>query len=363
MKICFVSPGAYVFFNPKSTSLVGGAEKQMYMIGRFLSEQKNKIVSFCVADFGQPQTETFGSITTFKTFRYEQNKLSGFFKLLSGLKLSGADCFVFRGANTGSALAIFVLKTIFKRRRIVYMMANTDEPVPRRLAKMVGRLPALLIGLSFKMVDDIIVQTAEQADLLSSFRGLTPKAVIRNMVTLPASYGQVRDTVLWVGRAVKWKRPEIFLDLASKFKGYRFVMICTPNFDLDFYDKIKSDAAEIPNLEFIGSVAPDLIENYFSKAFLYTITSISEGFPNTMLEAFSHSVPILSLGIDPDGVVVKHGLGHVANSVDDYYAGFDQLVGDPSMLKEASERAFQYVSDFHSESAVGVEIGRLFNEF
>lgn len=359
MKICFVSPGAYVFFNPSSTHLVGGAEKQMYLIANFLAKDHTNEVSFCVSDFGQGKCEQFGRICTYRTFKYTENKIVGLVKLMQAFRQSGADVFVFRGAGLGVALAALLLKTFLRKRKLVYMMANSDEPVPRKLARMIGNLSAFLMGRVYQLADGIAVQTDEQAAKLMECRKLAASAHVRNIVDIPDASFIDRKTVLWVGRAVKWKQPHIFLDLAEQFVEYQFVMICPENFDSVFYDEIKQRAITIPNLVFLGAVSPDSIGAYYSNARLYMITSISEGFPNTMLEAFSFKVPILSLGIDPDAIVERHHLGMVVHTYEELCSGLSRLMADSVLLSTMSSNAREYVERYHSEEAVGGNINCL----
>jgi glycosyltransferase involved in cell wall biosynthesis len=83
-------------------------------------------------------------------------------------------------------------------------------------------------------------------------------------------------------------------------------------------------------------------------------TSRFEGFPNTFMEGWSCGVPALSLGLDPDGLIERHGLGVVADG------SLDALVDAARRLWEArgdraevSERVTRYIAQEHSPSRVG----------
>ena len=84
-------------------------------------------------------------------------------------------------------------------------------------------------------------------------------------------------------------------------------MAMNKSYDWLFAEAAK-EAEKLPNVTFLGTVPPIEMEGWFKKKKLFMNTSIREGFPNTFLQAWMNRVPVVSLNIDPDGIIEKYGL-------------------------------------------------------
>ena len=73
--------------------------------------------------------------------------------------------------------------------------------------------------------------------------------------------------------------------------------------------------------------------------------------PNTFLEAWAREVPVVSLGIDPDGVIARLGLGRVADP-DEAPAILERFLQDGAARREAGHRARAHVTLRHALPAV-----------
>ncbi len=74
----------------------------------------------------------------------------------------------------------------------------------------------------------------------------------------------------------------------------------------------------------------------FDRAKIFLNTSSIEGFPNTFLQAWIRGVPVVSF-FDPDSLVQRLPLGHIANSVDDMREAIRGLLEDD--VDRAADRA------------------------
>ena len=96
--------------------------------------------------------------------------------------------------------------------------------------------------------------------------------------------------------------------------------------DFAYYTNIKKAAFKIKNLKFLGFVPHEKINRYYQESSFLVNTSPSEGFPNTFLEAWGNSIPIITLGFDPDEIICKYKLGlHVKD--------FNELITNVEMLQ------------------------------
>jgi len=123
------------------------------------------------------------------------------------------------------------------------------------------------------------------------------------------------------------------VDLAKRVPDTDFLLIGPEGQNKTYNETLKNRMDEVPNLTYIGPVAPERIHEYYRNAIALVNTSAYEGFPSTFLEAWRCETPVVSLNIP------------LARYVDlDDYAGdvegdFDQLVNVVSRL--AAEPSFR----------------------
>jgi hypothetical protein len=118
--------------------------------------------------------------------------------------------------------------------------------------------------------------------------------------------------LLWVGRCQHIKRPGMFLDLVESVPEARCEMIC-PMEDAELWAAVSKRAASLPNLTFHERVPYHKIQERFDRAHFLVSTSEAEGFPNVMIQAAQGAAGILSLELDPDGLIETFGAGFCSN--------------------------------------------------
>jgi glycosyltransferase involved in cell wall biosynthesis len=81
---------------------------------------------------------------------------------------------------------------------------------------------------------------------------------------------------------------------------------------------------------------------------------VFEGMPNVFLESWMRGVPVLSLQVDPDGIIARHGLGVAAGgSWERFTAGARELWQGRDHGDELAGHVRAYVEAVHSPRAVG----------
>jgi len=76
IQVCFISHFAYSLFNNVCKVAHGGAELDLYLIAKELSNDENYEISFLVGDFGQKDEERYENIRVKKLVRKSKSKLS-----------------------------------------------------------------------------------------------------------------------------------------------------------------------------------------------------------------------------------------------------------------------------------------------
>ena len=356
MKICFVVPRVYVYFNTKIKNNSGGAERQAYYLGTELSRNKEFDVNYCVSDFGQKPIEKINNTTLWSSFKLTDNKIKGFVKLYITLKKIDADKYIFRSADLGTAIALLSVRFLLKKKT-VYMIASNSETSFSELKKMSGLLTAIFMPLAYMFSSFITAQTKLQATLFNKNRKPKIDCVIRNIVQLNEIQDdkiEKKEFVLWVGRLDRVKQPHYYSELAKKFPEQSFIMIApiikeNREFGLKFIESIKS----IKNLKHLEYVSPDEIKNYYKKAKIYVITSYTEGFSNTMAEAMANYCPVLSLNINPDNIFEKHKIGICANNNPDlFYDYFKKMIQNKDLRTKFALNGIKYLKRNHKKEII-----------
>jgi glycosyltransferase involved in cell wall biosynthesis len=355
LSICFFSLGAYHFFNPGVEHAFGGAELQLYLLATHLAKDPGFDASFIVGEFGQPRHEIRQGVTL-HSFPTRQGgpkyiKLAGYYlRLWSLLKRVDSQVYIQRTAGVLTfAIALFCKVS---RRKFVYMVAH-DEDLMVATPAWYGRgarrwLGWRLFSRGLRMSDLVIVQHEGQKEELARVFG--KDGVVRPSAhPIPAGRpAEARGFFLWVARCELWKQPDLYLDVARALPGEEFVMICPPSQEEGLFKSIRKQARQLPNLTFHEYVPHREIGAYFRRAIAFVNTSRKEGFPNTFVEAAREGTPVLSLSVDPDGVLEGHGFGRTfGGDVDGLSDCLAHLRADGGEWERLSKNAYAYASRCH----------------
>jgi glycosyltransferase involved in cell wall biosynthesis len=155
-----------------------------------------------------------------------------------------------------------------------------------------------------------VCQTERQLGLLpprERARAVVIPNVLDDGVPWRAATG---SEVLWVGSIKpEAKRPDLFLVLAAALPARRFRMVGPLQGPPEFQEEFRRRAAALPNVAWVGAVPRAALPEQYARARVLVNTSDFEGFPNTFLEACASGVPIVSLNVDPNGMLERHGAG------------------------------------------------------
>jgi glycosyltransferase involved in cell wall biosynthesis len=157
--------------------------------------------------------------------------------------------------------------------------------------------------------------------------------------------------VVFVGRLVPIKRPEILNDVAGRFPSVRFVVIGGGS-DEGYAREMRRRAAALSNVEFtdfIDQAADRRLFSYLSEAWVLVNTAAREGLPLTFIEAAANGCAILS-ACNPDGYASNFG-HHVTDG--DFARGLEVLLANDKW-RMAGARAQAHVIREHS-SALAIE--------
>lgn len=206
-----------------------------------------------------------------------------------------------------------------------------------------------LVRRSLKRMDGVFTTALYLIEKVKSIYGLNfdPK-FLPTPVIVPEKVNKSEDpTVCYVARFDRRKRPELFLNMASKFPDVKFIAVGKSR-DEKWDSFLRKKYANIPNLEmtgFIDQFNSSQLSKILEKSWIMINTATREGLANSFLEASAHKCAILS-AVDPDGFASKFGY-QVTN--DDFDHGLKYLLEGDKWAKKG-EAGFNHVLSTFEES-------------
>jgi glycosyltransferase involved in cell wall biosynthesis len=355
MKICILSEYAYSIYENENAA--GGAELQMTILAK---ELVNRSYDVSLVTFGKSKI-SFRLINGVKVYHpfYLQGKgyvhfyPKNLYKLFKILNKIDADIYIQRATTPLTGLVAFFAK--LKNKVFVYSVSSNACVSSNLSIKGVKDLKKLIYKFGVKNSDSVICQTKNQKDLLKKTIG-KQGVIIKNMYIPPKLEPNKKNTsilkVLWVGRAIKEKRPELFLKLAKNLPNIDFCMIASlggsSSYANKYFNDIKEAASKINNLDFKGFVPYKEINKYYAESSLVVNTSYVEGFPNTFLEAWGNYNPIITLDFDPDEIICKYKLGLHSKTFEQLIEDTKALLKNDELRKEMGNNSRKYVEKEHN---------------
>lgn len=355
-KVCFVCLDAFGLFSPQSNIPFGGAQYRSFTLAMGMARHAKCTVSFLVYDYGQEQGKKTHGVTLFRTdstridakfgrgkrlqrklfdrlnallhCRGNMTTLYEHYYQRQDLLRTQADVFCIFGLTPTTLKQLRILKE-YGKRAVVFLTHDEDvSSINNKGSEEINR-HGIKGDLVWQILQEDVLFICQNHYQLERVRDVfkRPAFLLNNPIDMSGSCQTTGEFVLWVGRDTEVKRPKLFLELARNIPNQRFVMILNPSPTGD-YRYIEQHKPE--NLELLPFVPVKEVEDYFKRARFLVNTSTSEGFPNTFLQAGKYSVPIMTLGIDPNNIITNNQCGYVFRDVHEMTAAFrsDPAFGD-----------------------------------
>jgi glycosyltransferase involved in cell wall biosynthesis len=261
------------------------------------------------------------------------------------------------------ACAYTGLCALYSRRRSVPMLwhvAHDTDVAPqviepaRNLPRQ--RLEKWAVGFGARNATGIVVQTQHQAQLLKQHYNRNAEMVIPNFHPAATEIidKSAQLTVLWIANLKQWKRPEVFVRLAGRFamrRDIRFIMVGAPAAEggnAAWRNTLMNAIEAAPNLCFLGEKTQTEVNALLAQSHVLVNTSTHEGFPNTFIQAWLRDAAVVSLSVDPDGVLERCKVGIAAHTEAALETAVRRLLDDPEALSEYAQRGREHAQRHHS---------------
>lgn len=174
-----------------------------------------------------------------------------------------------------------------------------------------------------------------------------------------------KPQIVWAANYRPLKRGELFLDLAHKMSRseVEFIMIYGRT-KKEYIAPILAKAEGIRNLRITGESSPAEVEREIESAALFVNTSLPcEGFPNTFVQSWLRETPVVSLQVDPGGVLSREKVGLCSGSFERLVEDVSRLLSNVENRMEMGRRARAYAEKIHGLRQNTGKINRLFEQF
>ena len=205
-------------------------------------------------------------------------------------------------------------------------------------------------------VDQIICQANYQNILLQSNYGRCCNLVLPNFHPVPDNSLKKEPPlkIVWIANFKQLKQPEKFVALAENFKNQhstKFIMIGRPASGV-WQKKLFQDMNRLSNLEYMGELPIDKVNEVLSESHILVNTSQYEGFPNTYIQAWMRKVPVVTLNCDPDDLIKKKGIGYHSRTFPNMVQDVNKLIENKQMRERMGEKSQEFAFSTFSVSNI-----------
>ena len=355
MKILIVS-GSLVFDN------LGGSEMQMRTLGGYLLEQGHEVVYY-FREFvpEKPSQETQEGATVYRNER-PHGQVLGLMRDAERLRE------IVRKEAPGVLYArcfrsVFVLGRVSRQTDVpfVYQVPFALDSSFFGLAQLKHirkSLPLTFYGFlsqrALKHATQLLTISLDDADALMELRGLDARTIY-NMHPIPDApiSKTAPPLVVWINNIKSIKRPDLFVDLASRCHDTRARFIMSGRMGHGRADQgLRRRIEATRNLDYIGPTTLDEANALLAEATVNVVTSRSEGFPNGTIQGWLRETPTITT-VDKDQVITRNRIGFHASSVDEMEGKLRFLLDHPDECAAMGRRAREYAIENHSIESQG----------
>jgi glycosyltransferase involved in cell wall biosynthesis len=342
---------------PKDTP--GGAEYQSYLICNELASRGHD-VHYIAHRSSKTQTVDDDGITVHRISEDSEPWIT-----INRLKSVDADVYYFRLFQDLPLLAL--CKSINGGQYIYNISRDTQCKSIRDFSSLrldnSYRSKALhVIGkILLKRPDIIFSQTKEQKMLLKTERNISSQ-YIGNGIKIPEVTEQYnsKPTLLWLSNIKPVKHPEMFLGLVDRIAELEVdIKMVGHQQSLDFQEDIEMCAEMHDNFSYMGGCSIQESNEYFRESDIFVHTGEDEGYPNTLLQSWAYSTPVVSRYADPDSAVSSKNVGVKVNNMDSMVAATRRLIASSEKRRDMGQSAREYLVENHD---IKVVVDRIENE-
>lgn len=274
-------------------------------------------------------------------FRRLKGELSVLFKLRKLLSYHRPDVVL-------SFMDKYNILTILASRYLNLKVFVSDRSNPN---KHLPNLISVLRNLTYRYATGIIAQTPLAKEVITEKTGNENVVVIPNPVKQVSLIPNVekQNIIISVGRLVQEKGHKYLLEAFSKLYENTWKLVILG--DGPLRDELQDYAKELKIDDYLympGSVKN--VDEWLSKSSIFAFTSVSEGFPNALVEAMAAGLPCVSFDCDAGPRdIIKDGINGFLSPLYDVESLFQKirlLIENPQLRLEIGFKATNVRTEF-----------------
>lgn len=221
-----------------------------------------------------------------------------------------------------------------------------------------------------------LIANSEIAVHRALVRGLNPGKIdlVRNVVELPSNpQNRALDSdrninVIFVGRLVQQKRPELFVKLAKQLitelptVQMNFTIIGDGPLRFGLEKLVKDNSALDDRIRFEGELSD--MPAVYSNSDILVLTSEFEGTPNVVLEAMAAGIPVVATSVGGVPEILDENFGMLVESAD--FTGLveatKKMILCPELRSKFSERGREHLAVHHSTTYLRKRLIEIFQK-
>lgn len=223
---------------------------------------------------------------------------------------------------------------------VTYMVDNRLSEL--FLKKLVNQADGI-ITLNNVSREFIVDKYNKTSEIIPNFISESKLDSIDNLVKANSSI----INIIYVGHITKMKGCDLIFKVAEHFPHIKFTMV----------GYISEEIAQITkpnNVIFTGEISKDQVIGEMGKADLFLFPTLTEGFPNALLEAMACGLPVVTtnVGAIPDMIEDKGGIVVNPGDIESVIKAIKSLEHDEKRREKMSLWNIQKVCNYYTEEKV-----------
>ena len=178
-------------------------------------------------------------------------------------------------------------------------------------------------------------------------------------------FNEKQKIILFAGTINSNKAPDLLLKawarIKDKYPDWKLIFL--GNGDITKYKQLAASLNISNNVEFKGYIIGKEKENLFNKASIYCMCSYLEGFPMVVLEAWTHSIAVITTPVGGLPDAIEEGINCITFPFGDYKAlakQIDRLITDENLRKTLCENGYKYSKEHFSLNIISTKLDNIY---